>query len=433
MGKILIFFAILGLAFSKEGAENLKLRPDGGMLIAHSHGHSHDKKSSLLPEISLVIDFSLVSRNRKDDEYKELQIPRVFHRHHDGHSHGIRNEKRGFNLNHVELGLYAHPHKNLDLAATFSFSDDKVNVEEAYALFKNLPAGFEVKLGKFRSGFGKLNQQEPHAWDFATSPLVFMSFLGDEGLIEKGLQLSWHAPTKFYLQLGAEVLQGESENSFNYKGFTITHSPTGRTFEVEDKSAPSLFVGFIKSSFEYGDLTLSPGVSYAQGKHRHDHGDHGLSADSKLYGIDLTAKYSFDKDRYLSLQGEYIYREMSGTRYGFDRAGNVTMDPIKRRQGGYYIQLVAGITKQLRAGVQYNLINKNEVYRSGARLLPAYSNLPAYYAMAEYSPNSFSRVRLQAGQNKALYERVAGSFEKKSVNEFILQFTFAFGHHNHKH
>lgn len=434
MKKLPVIFALLGFAFSKEGVENLKLRPDNNKLLAHA-GHSHslgEKKPSLMPEISLVIDLSLVSRNRKDEEYKELQIPRVFHRHHhEGHSdHGIRNEKRGFNLNHVELGTYFHPHKNLDLTAVFAFHGEKAEVEEAYALAKGLPGGFEIKLGKFRSAFGKINTQEPHTWDFATAPLIFTGFFGDEGLIEKGIQVSWYAPTKFFLQVGAEVLQGENEASFNYKGFTITHSPTGRSFEVEDKSAPSLFIGFIKSSFEYNDFTISPGISYAQGKHRHEHGDHGLDADSKLYGVDLTAKYSFDQQRYLSLQTEYIYRDMKGTRYGFTGAGAITADPIKRRQGGYYIQLVGAINKNLRAGIQYNLIDRNEVFRAGRKLSPSYSNLPAYYAMVEYSPTDFSRIRLQAGQNKALYALENRILERKTVNEVILQFTFAFGH-NH--
>jgi hypothetical protein len=42
--------------------------------------------------------------------------------------------------------------------------------------------------------------------------------LGSHGLNDKGLQVSWLAPTPFFLMAGAEVFQGENENSFAYHG-----------------------------------------------------------------------------------------------------------------------------------------------------------------------------------------------------------------------
>ncbi|MEN3027988.1 MAG: hypothetical protein ABDH29_01925, partial [Aquificaceae bacterium] len=51
--------------------------------------------------------------------------------------------------------------------------------------------------------------------------------------------INWLAPTPFYLLLGAEVLQGESEQSFNYRGFTRTDpNNPNNTFTLEDRNAP---------------------------------------------------------------------------------------------------------------------------------------------------------------------------------------------------
>ncbi|MEJ5339495.1 MAG: hypothetical protein WHS43_07560 [Aquificaceae bacterium] len=384
------------------------------------------RQTAFLPDISFILDFSAVARNRKDKEYEELVIPRLWHRHeHNGHGHALLNDKRGFNLNYGELYLYAPVDPYFDLYATIPFSEDGAEIEEAYAVTRGLPGGLQLKVGKFRSGFGRLNAQHPHAWDFATQPLPNKVFLGDDGLVEKGIGINWLAPTPFYLLFGLEVLQGENDQSFGYKGFTITdpNNPSN-TFEIGDKPVPNLYVGYMKTSFDLGRLSVLTGLSYAQGKHRHAHDDHGLDAKTKLYGFDLTARYQIDSVRYLALQGEYMWRDQDGTRYGFNNAGNVTTAKIDRKQAGFYAQLVGRFHKQWRAGVRYELINKNDVKRNGTALW-APDNLPAYYAMLEYTPTEFSRIRLQVGENRAFYE----GQKRKPVKEVILQFNFAIGAH----
>ncbi len=383
------------------------------------------RQTAFLPDISFILDFSAVARNRKDKEYKQLEIPELWHPHgEEGHGHGMLNEKRGFNLNYGELYLYAPVDPYFDLYATIPFSELGANIEEAYAVTRGLPGGFQFKVGKFRSGFGRLNAQHPHTWDFATVPLPNKVFLGDDGLTEKGIGITWLAPTPFYLLFGAEVLQGENEQSFNYKGFTITDPNTGNTFELEDKPVPNLYVGYLKTSFDIGNLSILTGLSYAQGKHRNSHGDHGLDVKTKLYGLDLTARYQIDSVRYVALQGEYMYRDQKGLEYGFDSGGSLVSENISKKQAGFYTQLVGRFHKQWRAGVRYELINKNDV-KVGGNSVGAPDNLPAYYAMLEYTPTEFSRIRLQVGENRAFYE----GQNRKPVKEVILQFNFAIGAH----
>ncbi|MFN3947213.1 MAG: hypothetical protein ACK4LA_03905 [Aquificaceae bacterium] len=372
------------------------------------------RQTAFLPDISLIVDTSLVGRNIKDEEFSHLKIPGLYHKHENGHGHGHGelNEKRGFNLNYAELYFYAPVDPYFDLYATIPFTEEGAEVEEAYAVTRGLPFGFQLKVGKFRSGFGRLNAQHPHTWDFANQPLIYKVFLG-EGLTEKGIQINWLAPTPFYLLLGAEVLQGENEQSFGIDGFEIGG------VKVPETRKPNLYVGFVKTSFDIGNLSVLTGFSYAQGKTRIDHEEHAFAGKTKLYGFDLTARYSLDATKYIAFQGEYIYRDQKGTKYELENNVLDTED-IRKKQGGFYTQLVARLDQRWRAGIQYNLINKNDITDKN---LP--KNLPAYYAMVEYNPTEFSRIRLQAGQNRAYYEKG----KRKTINEVILQFTFAIGAH----
>ncbi len=286
------------------------------------------KQTAFSPDISFILDTSLVGRNKNDKEFKELEIPGLYHSHGEahghGHGHGALNEKRGFNLNYGELYLYAPVDPYFDLFATIPFSEGGSELEEAYAVTRGLPLGLQLKVGKFRSSFGRLNAQHPHAWDFANQPLVYKVFLGDHGLIEKGVQLNWLAPTPFYLLFGLEVLQGENEQSFGTDGFTVNtkRDGSGTNITVGDTRKPNLYVGFVKTSFDVGNLSLLTGLSYATGHTRINHLEtdepHAFAGKTKLYGFDLTAKYFIDSYRYVSLQGEYIYRDQKGTRYGYN-------------------------------------------------------------------------------------------------------------------
>jgi hypothetical protein len=430
MKKAMLLLSIFSFAFAQEVKKEQESAPADRSLQLRSKYDERLKALQITPtsqrgllNLSLIVDTSFVARNPNDQEFKHLEIPGLYHRHEgNGHGHGTLNEKRGFNLNYAELHLYAPVDPYFDLYATIPFSEGGAEVEEAYAVTRGLPFGFQFKVGKFRSSFGRLNAQHPHAWDFANQPLVYKVFLGDDGLKEKGVQLNWLAPTPFYLLFGVEVLQGENEQSFGTEGFKVDD-----VVEVGDTKKPNLYLGFVKTSFDVGNLSVLTGLSFATGHSRVNHLDadheHAFAGKTRLYGFDLTAKYMIDSYRYISFQGEYLYRDQKGTEYEF-HDNTLETEELKKKQGGFYTQLVFKFDRRWRAGVQYNLINKNDVKRNGVKAdLP--SKLPAYYAMLEYSPTEFSRIRFQVGQNRAFFHN--GS--RETVNEFILQFNFAIGAH----
>jgi hypothetical protein len=67
-------------------------------------------------------------------------------------------------------------------------------LEEAFGKITNLPGGFELKGGQYLARFGALNDKHLHAWDFVDAETTNSRFLGEEGLLLQGAELSWTLP-----------------------------------------------------------------------------------------------------------------------------------------------------------------------------------------------------------------------------------------------
>jgi hypothetical protein len=76
----------------------------------------------------------------------------------------------------------------------FSFGEDHVGVEEAYAYWTGVPGGLRLDIGRFRQQAGELNRWHLHATPESEYPLVIRRFFGDEGLKGDGLGLYWISP-----------------------------------------------------------------------------------------------------------------------------------------------------------------------------------------------------------------------------------------------
>ncbi|HSV98273.1 MAG TPA: hypothetical protein VLM75_15220 [Spirochaetota bacterium] len=385
-------------------------------------------QGKFVPDISLIADFSVAGRDIGDERYASVEVPGLIHTHgHDehGHEYAALNAKNGFNFNYAELSLYSVVDPYFDLFATFHIGEDSFEVEEAFFTTRSLPLGLQLKAGKFLSSFGRINEQHSHYWDFANQPLVYKAFLGDHGLLEKGIRATFLAPIPFYLLIGGEVLSGENEASFGTEGF----EDVTKTNAVEDAIGPELYTGYIKTSFDLGNFVVLMGGSVACGTTRINHGvdevtngGHAINGNTSIIGGDLTLKYLIDSYRYISLQSEYLYRVFDGDEY--DNQG--AKAELEKKQSGLYTQLILRFGQRWRAGFRYDLINKNEIKVGGADTdLP--ENLVRYTSMLEFDPSEFARIRLQYGHDRSsyLYEG-----EKKKVNnELLLQVNMAIGAH----
>ena len=75
--------------------------------------------------------------------------------------------KKPLHLRAAELVLFAPVDPYFNLYANLPVTEEGIELEEAYAVTTALPAGWQVKGGKFKSNFSRLSAQHPHAWDFA--------------------------------------------------------------------------------------------------------------------------------------------------------------------------------------------------------------------------------------------------------------------------
>ncbi len=118
---------------------------------------------------------------------------------------------RGLQLGHSDLTAGGPLGALFDaqFSATFETHEGRLerDIEEAWIETTRLPAGLQVRAGRFASQIGYLNQQHPHADDFVERPLLYRGFFGGHWN-DDGLRLNWTAPTPFYLLFGAEAFRG---------------------------------------------------------------------------------------------------------------------------------------------------------------------------------------------------------------------------------
>lgn len=389
-------------------------------------------QSKFMPDISLILDASYVSRSKKDDEVAHLEVPSVVHgllgSHSDGDvTHSTYNANNGFNLNYAELALSSSVDPYFTMDAIFHLSEHGFEIEEAFVTSTALGHGLRAKGGKFLSNFGYLNEKHHHAWSFSDMPLVYESFLGLHAINEIGAQLQWTAPTSTYLMFGAEVLQGENEQMFGNNTIGDVEAPIAK-----GSSAPSLFVGYVKSSIDIDGTTILGGISYAKGSSRVDHSQEevpsAFSGDSSLYGIDLTVKHYFDSYSFLSWQSEWLMRDMDGIEYALDPADISVITAttnLRKKQAGIYTQLEYGINKNWSAALRYDTIYKNDVAEDGVNINKP-DSLNVYSAMLEYKTSEFAKFRLQYNRNEALYNEDG---LRQKIDTIIFQTNIAIGAH----
>src|SRR5258706_5168470 len=72
-----------------------------------------------------------------------------------------------------------------------SFGEHGVDLEEGYLTFTTLPWGLQVKAGKMRAAFGKVNTLHNHVMPWTNRPLVTQNLVaGEEGISDAGVSLS---------------------------------------------------------------------------------------------------------------------------------------------------------------------------------------------------------------------------------------------------
>ncbi len=392
----------------------------------------------------------------------ELDEPAGFEGGHD-HGHGGGGDD-GLRLRETEVAFSGSVDSYFDAMAIFVVDGDHVEIEEAYIATSSLPAGLQVKAGKFLSDIGYINRQHPHQWDFVDRPLMSEFLFGDHGLQETGVQLSWVAPTPWYTRLGVEVLQGGGSAISGYEG--------SQTFEVnflredgaggfervrargdsglEDASGPRLFTAFAKVAPDLGfDHAAQFGVSGGYARSWQNAVEHSSArfetwdGDAWFAGVDMVYKYdaarSYGHGNW-TVQGEYFYRVIDvdyrsrvfqdGALVATQQGDAADEFSGKAKQDGAYLQALYGIAPRWNVGARaeaLGITNDSLEADRGENRFTSFGTSYRYALQTSFMPTEFSRIRLQA--NYADFADDNGGHGHGDAWTVMLQYNLSLGAH----
>ncbi len=358
--------------------------------------------------------------------------------HDHGHEHG--SVERGFNLRDVELAVSATVDPYFDARAQIVFSEDGVEIEEAYFLSHGLPAGLQLKGGKFLSDIGYMNNQHPHQWDFTDTALPYQVLLGGHGLSDVGLQLSWLPELPIYTRLGMELFQGRNEK-MGARVAEHHYEFAGEEFEVplaEEKTAPRLWTLFAKVAPELGySHALQGGLFYVRSNQLQEmHGDdadvagdstHALEGKAWLAGTDWVYKYdspaAYGQGDW-RVQAEYLYQVKDLNLVYHAARPAAVGDARKFSEDGLYVQAVYGFAPRWEAGARYEVVGLTNKLESSSATLSEWDSSDRWGLNVTFRPTEYSLLRAQLTRANL---SIGG--EQENENQFWLQYQLSLGVH----
>lgn len=372
----------------------------------HTSSEKTSPKSTFNPDISVILEGRYAYFKNDPENYSLVGFPATYYSL-SGQENTLG--EKGFSLGHSEIILSS----NIDdkfygqLTAALHAHDGETNLEleEAFVQTLGLGYGLTAKAGRFFSEIGYLNQQHPHAWDFADAPLIYRGLFAEQ-YNDDGLQLSWIAPTSFYLNIGGEFLKGEhfpSSGKHSGIGAYTLFAKTGGDFNTENSWQMGL------SYWKANDVKQRPLIM-------------GFSfyGQSQIIGANAVWKYALNgnpKMQNFKLQTEFFEQHDEGN-YG-EGIGNPFYN--NKHRGGY-IQAIYQFMPQWRVGLRYDRVQSSYVDNgiprqccSSEKQIGERSSI-----MLDWSNSEFSRFRLQFNHDRSNAE---------PDNQVFLQYIFSLGSH----
>ncbi|HYL77957.1 MAG TPA: hypothetical protein VEU96_27335 [Bryobacteraceae bacterium] len=298
-------------------------------------------------------------------------------------------------MHESELALQAilDPYARADFF--ISFGEQGVNLEEGYLTFPALPGGVQLRVGKMRAAFGKVNTLHNHVLPWTDRPLVTQNLVGGEdGINDAGLALSriFAGPKGIFLEGTAQLFRGDSGDLF-------------KSYQRSDVSTVEHLRGYRDLS---ESTNLDVGVSYSRG-----HSTIGPNVVDQLYGVDATVRWKpLRRAIYHSFLGrsEFIWSRIDQPNPAntlFQRNRLITT-PF-----GYYVSGDYQFARRWFVGGRFD---RAERFNNTALLQDTGGSL-----VLTYWPSEFSQIRGQLRRTRY--------GERLTANEFLFQFQFAIGAH----
>jgi outer membrane murein-binding lipoprotein Lpp len=379
------------------------VEPAAGNVGAPATAQRNVKDSSFNPAVGIVLNGKYNKFSEDDGDIAGFAIG----------EEGERG-KEGLGIDETELNFSASVDDKFRGSATIALheheGETEVEIEEAFIATTALPAGLEVKAGRFFSELGYLNSHHSHADDFADRPLTNRAFL-DGNFGDDGVQVSAVLPTPIYTEVGGGIFRGDD-------------FPAGGA----DGSDIGAWTAYGRIGGDVGDNTswrLGLSTLQTDSIDRDANEDEvNFTGDSNLYIADARAVYAptgNNAEQELILQGEYFYRDEDGTYEDTDAGtGAINYDDS---QSGWYAQSVYKFHPQWRVGARYSQLYAGDVPAGlvGSALDDGGHDPWAATAMVDWTNSEFSRIRAQFSR-----EEVADGQED---NQFTLQYIMSLGAH----
>ncbi|HET6203747.1 MAG TPA: hypothetical protein VFI25_13205 [Planctomycetota bacterium] len=330
-------------------------------------------------------------------------------------------QERGFSIPNAELTLEnpVDPYFDAVVHAVLSVREGETNLEleEAYARTRSLPANLQLLAGEFFTRFGRINAVHPHAWEFTTAPLFVPRFFGPDGSRNPGFQLSWIAPTPFFLDALVSVQQADGENAVSFLG-EPGGSVGGHTLVATDTQGLRDLLASVRVS---SSTDLSPtttalaGVSGMFGDNAS--GDHQRTqvygADFYLHWKPIEARKGFP---FVGWQTEAAWRNYDAA------ADGTTGAPDERlHDWGGYSHVAWGFTDRWTLGVRGEYANgEGGLQRTDD---PIRDRRARGSLALTYYPTEFSKLRFEYGLDRASH------LDDALVSSFVVQMEFLMGQH----
>lgn len=332
--------------------------------------------------------------------------------------------KRGFSADETELVLAANVDPYWRGQAIIAMIDGQAEVEEAWFQSLAIGHGIGLKVGRYRSAIGYLNEQHPHQRDFADAPLMHQAMFGDS-YGQDGIQLKWLAPTPVFLELGAEFGRGANfpgtERNKNGTGDGALFAHMGGDVGISHNWRAG--VSWLKTAAKERAATYTELNGLAA------RGD--FSGDSTTWLADFVWKWAPNgnaKYQNVKLQSEYFVRQEKGSlNCTSDDAASACATALssayRTRQSGWYAQGVYQFAPEWRLGLRYEQLDSGsrDFGDNAAHLLVDSYHPRKASAMVDYSWSEFARVRLQYAQDKAM--------QGVTDNQISVQYIMSLGAH----
>src|SRR5690348_11543811 len=276
-----------------------------------------------------------------------------------------------------------------------SFGEHGVDLEEGYLTFPALRGGFQLRVGKMRAAFGKVNTLHNHVLPWTDRPLVTNNLAGGEdGIDDAGLALSriFAGPKQIFLEGTAQIFRGDSDDLF-------------RAYKRSDVSTVEHFRAYRDLS---ESTNLDIGASYSRG-----HSTIGPNVIDQLYGVDATVRWKpLRRAIYHSFLGrsEFIWSRFDQPSLLFQRKSLITT-PF-----GYYVSGDYQFARRWFVGGRFDRSERLNSANNISLLQDTGGSL-----VLTYWPSEFSQIRGQL--------RHTSYGEHLMANEFLFQFQFSIGAH----